>query len=185
MVDNPWKKVSSRVVYQNPWITVREDQVITPRGEPGIYGVVEPRLATGVVALTQDNQIYLVGQYRYPLDIYSWEIPEGGAEHGEDPLEAIKRELLEEAGVTAKSWKQIGHEIHLSNCFTNERAYLYLATDLEVGPSAPDATEVLQVRTVPLEEAFAMIQRGEITDAMTIMGVTMVVSSLGKTGSFF
>jgi ADP-ribose pyrophosphatase YjhB (NUDIX family) len=184
-VKNPWTKLSSKVVYQNPWITVREDQVLKPNGEPGIYGVVEPRIATGVVAMTEKQEIYLVGQYRYPMDLYSWEIPEGGTEVGEDPLVAIKRELKEEAGITAKNWKQLGHELHLSNCFTNERAYLYLATDLEEGMSSPEDTEVLTVKKMPISQVFSMIQKGEIFDAMTVMGVMMVMSTLGKKGNFY
>ncbi|NDC38040.1 MAG: NUDIX hydrolase, partial [Proteobacteria bacterium] len=96
--DNPWKTLSSKVMYQNPWISVREDQVIRPDGSPGIYGVVETKVATGVVALTPEHKVILVGQYRYPLQQYSWEIVEGGAEHGEDPFVAIQRELEEEVG---------------------------------------------------------------------------------------
>ena len=170
---NPWKKLSSKVIYKNPWITLREDEVIKPNGEPGIYGVVVPRIATGVVAISENKEIYLVGQYRYPTDVYSWEIPEGGAEEGEDPLDAIKRELKEEAGVTALHWETLGSEIHLSNCFTSERAFLYFATGLIEGKSAPEETEVLAVKKVPFQEALKMVERGEIFDAMTIMGILL------------
>jgi len=169
--DNPWRTLSSRTVYKNPWITVREDQVLCPDGSPGIYGVVETRIATGVVALTEDNQIYLVGQYRYPLNQYSWEIPEGGTDGQEAPLVAIKRELKEEAGLEAAHWEQLGGEIHLSNCISSERAFLYLARGLTECASAPEHTEVLQVRRMPFRECLTMVERGEITDGMTIIAV--------------
>lgn len=169
--ENPWKTISTKVMYRNPWISVREDQVIRPDGTPGIYGVVETKIATGVVALTDDNQVYLVGQYRYPLQQYSWEIIEGGAEAGEDPFVAITRELEEEAGLRAAQWLQLGDEFHLSNCFSAERGMLYLARNLTSVPSRPDSTEVLQVKQVPLRIALAMVDRGEIKDGMSIVGL--------------
>jgi len=104
MTQNPWQTKSSRLVYENAWIRVREDQVTCPDGQPGIYGVVETRIATGVIALTPQHEIYLVGQFRYPTGEYSWEIIEGGTEDGEEPLAAAKRELQEEAGLVARTW---------------------------------------------------------------------------------
>src|SRR3712207_4165057 len=107
--DNPWKTVDSRTVYDNPWINVREDQVIRPDGAPGIYGVVHMKnQAIAVLPMDKDGSIYLVGQYRYTLNAYSWEIPEGGSPEGEDPLETAQRELLEETGLVAASWKLLG-----------------------------------------------------------------------------
>lgn len=169
--DNPWKRLGSRIVYSNPWITLREDEVINPNGGKGVYGVLEARVATGIVALTPELDIYLVGQYRYPTGMYSWEIIEGGTEPGEDPLIAAKRELQEEAGLIASSWKRLGGEVHLSNCFSAERAFLYLATDLKEVESTPDETEILQVRRVSFTEALNMLDSGEIVDAMSIMGI--------------
>jgi len=168
---NPWKTVDSRVVYENPWITVREDKVVRPDGNPGIYSVVQTRIATGAVALTQNDEIYLVGQYRYPLEHYSWEIPEGGTDEGESALDAAKRELQEEAGVTAAHWEPLGGEIALSNCHSSERGYLFLATGITEGEASPDGTEQLKVKKVPLDEAMAMIDRGDITDAMTLLAL--------------
>lgn len=168
---NPWKKLGERFIYENPWIRVREDDVISPRGSRTIYGVVEARAATGVVALTDDDQVYLVGQYRYPLETYSWEIPEGGANVGEEPLEAAQRELAEEAGVIAESWEQLGGEIHVSNCFTNERAFLYLARGLSPCSLNPDDTEDLQIRRVPFAECLRMVDSGEITDSLTVIAI--------------
>lgn len=169
---NPWKTVSTKVVYENPWISVREDQVICPDGSPGIYGVVDCRIATGVVALTNDSHIYLVGQYRYPLDRYSWEIIEGGAETGETALEAAQRELVEEAGIIAKNWTPLGPEIHLSNCHSSESGNLFLARELSFTQSKPDHTEVLQIKKVSLKEAFSMLSSGEISDSLTIIALS-------------
>lgn len=168
---NPWQTLSSEVKYQNAWITVREDQVIRPDGKPGIYGVVETRVATGVLALEEDDSVYLVGQYRYPLDCYSWEIIEGGAELDEDPLEACKRELQEEAGLEADHWALLGHEIHLSNCHSSERGFLYTARGLRHVGAAPEGTEELRLQRVPWNEAVAMVMDGRITDAMSIMAI--------------
>lgn len=168
---NPWKKLSSREVYRNPWIRVREDEVIRPDGKRGIYGVVETRIATGVVALSDDNQVYLVGQYRYPTDEYSWEIIEGGAEESETPLAAVQRELREEAGLEAAWWMQLGEECHLSNCFSAERAYLYMARGLRQVGAQPDGTEILQVKCLPFSECMAMAERGAIKDAMSLLAL--------------
>lgn len=177
--ENPWKTLSTQIIYENPWFSVREDQVIKPNGSPGIYGVVSTRAATGAVAITEKNEIYLVGQYRYPTEVYSWEIPEGGADPGESPLEAIKRELREEAGIEAESWERLGPELHLSNCFSAERGYLYLARDLKEVPRAPDETEVLEVIKIPLKEAIAMIEKGEIFDTMTLVALYRAEKILG------
>ena len=167
---NPWKVVSTEVKYRNPWITVREDQVIRPDGKPGIYGVVETRIATGVVALTPDNRVYLVGQYRYPMEQYSWEIVEGGSDEGEDPFVTVKRELEEEAGLKASEWIQLGDEFHLSNCHSNERGFVYLARGLTEVSKRPEGTEVLQVKTVPFAKLLEMVDSGEVKDGLTIVG---------------
>lgn len=176
---NPWKRISGRRIYENPWIKVREDQVISPTGKPGIYGVVEARVATGVVALTDDNNVYLVGQYRYPTDTYSWEIPEGGGDDGESPLATAQRELKEETGLVATQWEQLGGEVHVSNCFSNERAYLYLARELVQGASEPDDTEVLQIKKVSFVECVKMVETGEIVDGLSIIAILRAARLLG------
>jgi 8-oxo-dGTP pyrophosphatase MutT (NUDIX family) len=176
---NPWTRISTRLVYENPWIRVREDQVVSPTGTPGIYGVVESRIAIGVVAITEDHQIHLVGQHRYATDVYSWEIPEGGGEEGESPLQAAQRELREETGLQASSWEQLGGEIHLSNCFTSERAYLFIARGLSQGRMAPDETEQLMQKTVKVEEALRMVEEGLIYDGLTIIALLKVGRILG------
>jgi 8-oxo-dGTP pyrophosphatase MutT (NUDIX family) len=164
---DPWTTLSSREVYANPWIRVREDEVLRPDGSPGIYGVVTTSLAVGVVALTDADEVVLVGQWRYTLGAFSWEIVEGGAGPGEDGLTAIRRELVEEAGYEAEHWERLGHDIAISNSVTDEIARVWVARGLHSVPDDPDPTEVLEVRHVPLEAALAMIDRGEITDAIT------------------
>ncbi|MCC6933619.1 MAG: NUDIX hydrolase [Deltaproteobacteria bacterium] len=168
---NPWKTLSSKIIYSNPWMQIREDQVIRPDGNSGIYGLVEARTATGVVAVTEQNEIILVGQYRYPTERYSWEIIEGGSEKGESSLSAAQRELKEEAGIIAQNWLQLGGDVQLSNCFTNEIGHLFLACNLTFIESAPEGTEVLEVRKVTIDTCREMLQSGEIEDAMSIIGL--------------
>ena len=168
---NPWKTLGSRKVYQNPWLSLREDKVIRPDGKEGIYGVVDTRIATGVVALSSEREIYLVGQYRYPTEMYSWEIIEGGTDGNEEALIAAKRELQEEAGLIAGKWMQLGGEIHLSNCITSERCFIYLAEDFQEVEACPEGTEVLSVKKIPFAEALAMVDSGEIVDSVSIMAI--------------
>lgn len=167
---NPWRKLSSRLVYKNDWITLREDQVITPSGTKGIYGIVEPYPAIGVVPITDDGYTYLIGQYRYTLNIYSWEIPEGGGKAEESIFEGAKRELLEETGLSASKWAYLG-SIYTSNSFTNEVAYLYLCWNLSQGANNPDHTEELEIKKVPFNEAWEMVENGVIKDAMSIIAL--------------
>ena len=169
--ENPWKLLESRKIYTNPWMSVREDRVIRPDGRNGIYAVVETRIATAVVALTPERDLYLVGQYRYPTDMYSWEIIQGGTEEHEEPLAACKRELQEEAGLIADTWTPLGGELHLSNCISSEKGYIYVAEGLSKTQASPDGTEVLQIKTIPFPEAVRMAQSGEIVDAMSIIGI--------------
>jgi len=167
----PWRRIQRRVAYENPWITVYHDEVIRPDGHPGIYGVVHfSNLATGVVALDEADRVLLVGQYRYTLDAYSWEIPEGGGSPGETPLQSIQRELREETGYRASTWRELARCV-LSNSVTDERAVLYLATDLVAGPADPEGTESLAIRWVAFEEALAMCGDGRILDAMSIVAI--------------
>lgn len=173
-MDNPWRTLRSSLRYDNPWISVTHFDVLTPSGNEGIYGVVHfKNRAIGVLALEDDGTTYLVGQYRYALQSYSWEIPEGGGPHIEDPLEAAKRELLEETGLQARQWRQI-LRMHLSNSVTDEESIVYLATDLEQGLASPEETEQLELRRLPFSEVLAMVQRGEITDSITVAAVLYV-----------
>jgi len=162
--------VSSRNIYENAWIGVREDQVIRPDGEPGIYGVIGFKNKTVCVISYEDDHIYLVGQFRYPLNIYSWEIPEGGCPIGEEPLAAAQRELREESGIVAKNWTLMG-TAHLSNSVSDEEAYWYFASNLRHEECQPDPCEVLEVRRVPIDEAIKMVADGEITDAISMLAI--------------
>lgn len=174
MTDNPWKHLSRRVAYENPWITVWHDDVIRPDGQPGIYGVVHYRnRAVGVVALDDQECVLLVGQYRYPLDRYSWELPQGGAPLDQEPLASAKRELMEETGYSAAHWEEI-LRTHTENSISDGQAVLYLAQVLTEGEAEPEGTELLQLRRVPLAEALAMVKRGEITDAPSVIGLQCV-----------
>jgi len=164
-----WQRRSRRVAYENQWITVWHDDVVRPDGEAGVYGVVHFRgLAVGVVAIDDQDRVALVGQHRYSLDSYSWEIPEGGVPSPEDPLSGAKRELQEETGLVASNWQEIGR-LHLSNSVTDEAAIAYLATGLTAGPASPDGTEQLVLRWVPFDEALAMALDGRITDALSVV----------------
>ena len=171
---NPWHRLRREIVYTNPWIEVWHDDVVRPDGEQGIYGVVHPKTsAVGIVALDDDDRVLLVGQYRYTLDRYSWEIPEGGVRLDEDLLEGARRELIEETGFSASEWRELVR-FSLSNSVTDETGALYLATGLEPGAAAPDATEVLQIRWSPFDEALEQVRSGELFDSMTQMGLLRV-----------
>ncbi|MBZ0187469.1 MAG: NUDIX domain-containing protein [Candidatus Obscuribacterales bacterium] len=170
--NNPWQTRDSKLIYENPWIKVREDSVVQPDGKPGIYGVVHfKNKAIGVLALEDDRSIYLVGQFRYPLNRYSWEIPEGGCPEGEDPLLAAQRELREETGLTASDWKLLG-TAHLSNSVCDEEALWYLATGLTQQEASPEGTEELKVKKVSFNRAVDMAINGEITDSVSVMAIT-------------
>ena len=173
-MENPWKVLAERRIYDNPWIGVTEYDVINPGGGKGIYGKVHYKgLAIGVVPLDREGYIWLVGQYRFVLDQYSWEIPEGGGDPGVPPVESAQRELREETGLVASEWTFL-QEMHLSNSVSDERALVYLARGLEQGEATPEETEQLVVRRVPFDEAYEMVERGEITDSMSVAGILKV-----------
>ena len=166
--ENPWTTLHSELRYDNPWIRVVEHKVLTPKKTPGIYGTVHFKsLATGVIPIDVDGSTYLVGQYRYVLDAYSWEMPEGGGKPGVPVLESVQRELLEETGFTARNWLEM-MRMHLSNSVSDEVATCFLAWDLVPGTPCPDEGEQLAIRRLPLREAVAMVWDGEITDAMSV-----------------
>ena len=169
---NPWTTLSTREAYANPWIRVREDQVINPSGGPGIYGVVEYRnRAVGVIPIDAAGFTWLVGQYRYTHDSYEWEIPEGGCPAGEELEECARRELLEETGIRATDPCLILEDLQLSNSVPNEKAYIYTARGLTFEDASPEETEKIDVLRVPLREAIEMALDGRIRDAMSVAGL--------------
>lgn len=181
----PWTILEEDIRYDNPWIAVTEYQVLNPSGGPGIYGEVHfKNLAIGVVPLDADGNIVLVGQYRFPLERYSWEIPEGGGPLGIDPLASASRELLEETGLKAASWRRI-LEMDLSNSVSDERGIIFLATGLSQHEAAPEETEALALRKLPFEEAYRMLQRGELTDSLTVAAIQRVKLMMLEDPSFF
>ncbi len=163
-----WVQLSSEQVYDNPWIRVHHQTVKTPSGSDGIYGVVHFKgHAVGVVPIDDHGHTWLVRQSRYTLDSFTWEIPEGGAASGEDTLACAKRELEEEVGLKAQNWRELLN-LHTSNSVTDERAVIYVATNLSVGEQALDETEDIEVSRIPLKDAIQMVLDGEITDAMSV-----------------
>ena len=169
-----WQKLSSKTIYDNSWITVFEDRVINPGGGHSDYGVVRIKnTAIAIVALDEDENTWLVGQERYTLGMYSWELPMGGAPEDEDPIVAARRELKEETGLTAKRWSQ-NLRLHTSNSITDEEGIVFVAEDFEEGEPDLDETEDLQIRKLPLSEALAMVERGEITDAISVAALLRV-----------
>ena len=172
MNDNsPWKTLSTKGVYDNPWIRVEEHEVINPGGGRNVYGkVCFKNVAVAIAAIDDDQHLYLVGQYRYPLQKYSWELPMGGAPLSEAPIDAAKRELKEETGLTAERWTEI-MKLDISNSITDETGVVFVARGLEHGEPDFDETEDLVIRREPFEKAVQMVQRGEITDAVSAAAI--------------
>lgn len=179
-IKNPWTTLSGEEKYDNRWINVTEYQVINPGGGKGIYGKVHfKNKAIGVVPVDDELNTWLVGQYRYTLDEWSWEIPEGGGPFDQSPLDAAKRELQEETGLTAKKWRQLVR-LHTSNSVTDEEGFLFLAEDLHAGESHLEESEAdLKVWKLPLRDALQMVLNSEITDSLSIMGLLMVARLKG------
>jgi 8-oxo-dGTP pyrophosphatase MutT (NUDIX family) len=171
---NPWQVLSQKNIYENRWIALTEYDVINPSGGKGIYGKVHFKgLAIGVLPLDEDLNTYLVGQYRFTLDQYSWEIPEGGSVQGEDPLESAKRELLEETGLVAKEWSPV-LTMHLSNSVSDEYSLVYMARQLTQHEAQPEETEQLQLKKIPFDEAYRMVEEGKITDSISVATILKV-----------
>lgn len=172
--ENPWHINSEKEIYDNPWISVTEYQVMNPSGNPGIYGKVHfKNIAIGILPMDENMNTYLVGQYRFVIDQYSWEIPEGGGIIGTDPLEAAKRELLEETGLKASRWTVL-QRMHLSNSVSDELCIIYLAQGLEQYEAEPEDTEQLIANKVPFDEVYRMVCAGEIMDSVTVCAIQKV-----------
>jgi 8-oxo-dGTP pyrophosphatase MutT (NUDIX family) len=175
---NDWQTISSTDVYNNPWIQVIHHEVINPAGKPGIYGKVSfKNKAIGIVPIDKEGYTYLVGQFRFTLNEYSWEIPEGGCPIGTDPLDSAKRELKEETGFTANKWTYIGR-VHTSNSVTDEEGFIYMAEDLTAGETEFEETENLQIKRVHITEAINMVMNSEITDTISTTALLKVAQLL-------
>lgn len=170
-VPNPWKTLTNESVYESPWIEVSHRKVINPNGGESLYGLVHfKNLAIGIIPVDAEDHTYLVGQYRYATDEYSWEIPAGGGDRSDDPEATARRELQEETGFTAATLELI-LEPRISNSVTDELGYLYVARDLTSGAANPDDTEDLALWRLPVDEAIAMVLSGEIHDSLSVMGL--------------
>lgn len=177
--DNPWITKKTTDIYQNPWIKVEEHEIVNPAGKDGIYGTVHfKNKALAIIPMDEEGNIWLVGQYRYPLNLYSWELPMGGGPIDGDILESAKRELREETGLTAKKWTQI-MKIHTSNSVTDEEGIVYLAENLTEGETEFEETEILQIRKLPFSEVLEMVMNGSITDGISIAGILKAARILG------
>jgi ADP-ribose pyrophosphatase len=169
--ENPWQIISEKSIYDNNWINLTEYEVINPSGNPGIYGKVHFKsFAIGIFPLDEEMNTYLVGQYRFALGQYTWEMPEGGGTFGTDPLDSAKRELLEETGLKAARWTEI-QRMHLSNSVSDELSITYLARDLQQFEAEPEETEQLVIKKIPFDEVYKMVCEGEITDSLTVAAV--------------
>ena len=172
---NPWKTFSSEEKYNNQWINVTEYQILNPAGKPGIYGKIHfKNKAVGIIPIDHNNNTWLVGQWRYPLNEWSWEIPEGGGPLNSDPLEAAQRELKEETGLTAKKWTMI-QRVRLSNSVSDEEGFIFLAEDISEGAHNREETEAdMQVKKISFEEGLNMVLDGRITDSLSVMAFLKV-----------
>lgn len=178
-MENPWKTLRKKTVYSNPWIKLEEHDVITPAGTEGIYGkVLFQNKAVAIIPIDENQNTWLIGQYRYTLDEYSWEIPMGGGPIEEDLLESAKRELKEETGLRATQWRQI-MRIHPSNSVSDEEGFVFLAENLTPGETEFEETEKLELLKLPLSEAVEKVMKGEITDAISVAGLLKAAKLLG------
>jgi len=169
--NNPWQTLSVKKIFDSPWIELELHDVINPSGNKGIYNVVKfKHLAIGILPIDEEGYTYLVGQWRYPLNQYSWEIPEGGGKLDVEPLESAKRELLEETGLVAHHYEEL-LRLHTSNSVTNELAIIYLATNLEQKESNPEETEDITIKKIHLKDALKMVMNNEITDSLSVAAI--------------
>jgi 8-oxo-dGTP pyrophosphatase MutT (NUDIX family) len=169
--ENPWKTLKKEVKYNNPWIKITESKTINADGGEGIYGVVHfKNIAIGVIPLDENHNTWIVGQYRYPLNQYSWEICEGGGLHNDDILDSAKRELKEELGMEANTWTKL-LDMHLSNSVSDEKGIIFVAKDLSYFNPEPEEGEVLQIKKLPFNKVYEMVMKGEITDSLSVAGI--------------
>ena len=171
MSKKSWKTLTNTTVYENAWLEIQHHEVINPSGGDGIYGVVHfKNYAIGIIALDENGNTWIVGQHRYPLDIYSWELPEGGGALNDTPLESAQRELKEETGIFANKWTKL-LEIHTSNSVTDEFGIVFIAQDLTFGETENEEREDIVIKKLHFSALVEMVMNGEITDSITIAAV--------------
>lgn len=169
--ENPWKTLSQETKYDNKWIRVEEHQVLNPAGNPGIYGKVHfKNIAVAIIPLDEEDNTWIVGQYRYTLNSYEWEVPEGGCPETTSPLETAKRELLEETGLVSNDFELI-LEMQLSNSVTDEISYTYVARGVKFVGAQPEEDEVLQIKKLPFRELVNMVMQGKIRDGLSVASI--------------
>jgi ADP-ribose pyrophosphatase len=170
-IANPWKILSTKHIYDNNWISLSEHKVVSPGNVEGIYGVVHfKNIAIVILPIDDNDNVTLVGQYRFATGEYSWELPKGGGSLDEPVLESAQRELKEETGMIAGEWTMI-HELHLSNSTTDEKAFVFVARKLKHGKSSPEHTEDLKVKTISFSELHRDVMQGQYRDALTVIAV--------------
>jgi NTP pyrophosphohydrolases including oxidative damage repair enzymes len=170
-VRNPWKTLRSRVAYENAWLRVREDEVLRPDGQPGIYGVVEIRPSVGVLAFNDKDEVAIVGQWRYALGRYTYEIVRGGSAEGEtNMLAAARRELREETGFEAQRWQELG-AVDVCNGVTTDVQHLFVASELNFAGVDQDPVEEIVTAWCPFEQALEMAMNGEITEVCSVAAI--------------
>ncbi len=171
MESNTWKIIDEKLVYDNNWISLHHYNVINPNGGEGIYGKVHfKNIAIGIIPIDNEDNTWLVGQYRFPINQYSWEIPEGGCPLNELPIDAAKRELLEETGLVANHWEQL-ITMYLSNSVSDELCIIFIAKGLTQRQPKPEETEQLTIKKISLQLAFEMVASNKITDAVSVAGL--------------
>ena len=179
--NGPWRILSRDVAYENPWIRIDHQDVVHPDGSDGIYGVVHfKNVAVGVLPVFEDGTVPLVGQHRFPLREYSWELPEGGGPIDEEPLEAGRRELAEETGYVAANWLKL-IDFDVSNSVTDERSVCYLAWGLTAGAAVPEPSEQLAHQRIAFRELVARCLDGRIRDSLTIV-MALAADAMARRG---
>lgn len=179
MSSNKWKKLSSKIVYTNPWFKVREDLVITPVGKKGTYTVVEKKRSVFIVAITEQNELYLIDQFRYTTNMESWEIPAGAVESNEAVMDAAKRELQEETGLQSMNWVEIGI-MQLANDTLDGIGHIFIASGLQkVNINEQKEEGIDSVEKFLFADTFSMIKNGKMTDSHSIAAITLASVYLG------
>lgn len=178
--DHPYTTKNSKIVYENPWISVREDAVVLPNGKDGIYGVMESKNSVMIAVLNDKNELYLIDSYSYPCKSWNWELPGGGGD-GEDAIVASRRELMEETGIVAETWELLG-KTRVCNGLMTERQATYLARDLIMTDQKDkeDSAIIRAGKFYSLEMIHQMIADGVINDNQTLTGIYFVERWLAK-----